>query len=145
MLDVASGSFRNRIGRLFFNTVVGPKFFGVSKATPEEKQEYLDDVFEAYSMLEGILSNSEGKYVLGDDLTLADIYFWIFTMTASTSTDAKITKYAELQRWYKDIESIPEVARVLKRRNKLFKLAMFYANWILPLSCRKKKNKKEKL
>jgi glutathione S-transferase len=135
MIEMSVGDYRTRMLRLYFNTVVGPTFFGVPKPTIAEKEEYMNDVYDSFSMLESILSNSRGDYILGDNFTLADLNFWIFTMIVTVSAGAKLTGHPKVQKWYENIEAIPEVAKLLKKRNKVFGKSMFLGRWILPLCC----------
>jgi glutathione S-transferase len=135
MIELSLGDYRTKMTRLFFNTVAGPIFFGVPKATPTEKEKYLNDVYDSLSMLESILSNSEGNYILGDDFTLADLNFWIYTVLVTVSAEVKLTGYSKLQKWYENIENIPVVAKILKKRNKVFSKNLFLGRWVLPLCC----------
>ena len=144
MLQVASEDYRSKTGPLYLYTVTGPSFLGYRDPTEEEKEKYLQLAYTGYDMLEKILNKSDGKYVVGDSVTLADFYFFIFTMMIVETTSAEISDYIKLSEWYDDIKQIPVVARVMQRRARTFMLAMFLVNWILPLMCKCKRFRKAK-
>ena len=138
LLDIAVRDFRSKTGPLYLFTVTGPNFLGYRDPTNDERFRYLQLAFSGYDILEKLISKSSGEYLLGDEPTLADFYFFIFTMMIVTTTNAHLNDHPKALEWYQKIEMIPAVARVLRRRARLYRLAMFYVNWILPLTCRSK-------
>ena len=142
LIDTAVADYRSKTGPLYLFTVTGPNFLGYPDPTNEEREKYFQLAFKGYDLLEKLLKRNEGDYLLGNDVTLADFYFFIFTMMIVTTTDANLNNYPGVQDWYSKIEAIPAVARVLRRRARMYRLAMFLVKWILPLTCRCKCCKK---
>ena len=115
LLDIASSEYRRKTGILYNKTITGPNFLGYPRPTEEEWQKYLKLAFEAYDLLEELLKRNEGDYLLGNDVTLADFYFFIFTMMIVTTTKANLDNHPEIQNWYAKIQIIPIVTKVMMR------------------------------
>ena len=139
MLQIAVEDFRSKTGPLYLFTVTGPSFLGYPEPTDEQKERYLQLAFKGYDLLEKILEKSDGHFVAGEEITLADFYFFIFTMMIVTTTDAHLNEHIKVSEWYEKMSEIPEVNRVCRRRERMYRLAMFYVNWVLPLTCRCKR------
>ena len=103
-LEYASDEFNYWTGEVLHELFVYPKFLNMPLPSEDRQEELIQNLKLTYQKLDSHLEYLDTKYMVGDDITLADFYVYTLVMYLVESDVVQINEFQKLQNWYQTMK-----------------------------------------